>query len=68
MQWRIDHSDLEGSYMYVVLRISLDDYLSRSSSGYLIRAATVIGVYGASFSKLRYCPLPLMFVEVKAEA
>jgi hypothetical protein len=68
MQWRIDPSDLEGSYMYVVLRIS----------PWRLFIAIIIRIsdpgrnrYWSLSSELLETPvllLPLMIVKVKAEA
>ena len=68
MRWRIDPSDLEGIYMYVVLRI----FPRRLFIAIIIRISDLgRNRYWSLSSEFLETPvllLPLMFAEVKAEA
>jgi hypothetical protein len=68
MQWRIDPSDRDGSYVYVVLRISS----WRLFIAIIIRISDLNGNRYWSLSSIyNQAPvwlLPLMFVEVKVKA
>jgi hypothetical protein len=68
MQWRIDRSDREGSYVYVVLKISP----RRPFIAIIIRISDLnssrFWSLSSNFPRAPVLLLPLMFVEVKAEA